>query len=213
MSDQASRTITPAKKLKGFLHIIAGSMFSGKTEELMRRLRRAEYAKQNVITIKHLIDNRSHHQCILSHNGQERSAHPVNNTPQGIKSILDLAGPSVDVVGFDEVQFFSKELIPVIMTLIEQGKQIIVAGLDLDFRGEPFGIMPKLMALADKVTKLQAICHSCGNESHYSQRIINGKPAEYDDPIVLVGASESYESRCRSCFSINQKPNVLQSHL
>jgi len=210
MSAKKNNTVVPAKKVKGSLNIIVGSMFSGKTEELMRRLRRAEYAKQNVLTIKHLIDTRAQHQCILSHNGMERSANPVNNTPQGIRKILELADATIDVVGFDEAQFFSKELIPVVMTLVEQGKQVIIAGLDLDFRGEPFGIMPNLMALADTVCKLQAICHKCGKEAHYSQRIVNGKPARYDEPIVLVGAAESYETRCRNCFSIDHRPHVIQ---
>jgi thymidine kinase len=188
-------------------------MFSGKTEELMRRLRRAEYAKRNVLTIKHLIDNRAHHQCILSHDGQERSAYPIDNTPNGIKQIVSLADHQVDVVGFDEAQFFPKELIPVIVTLIEQGKEVVVSGLDLDFRGEPFGIIPTLMALADTVSKLHAVCSQCGKNSHFSQRIVNGEPAKYDDPIVMVGASETYETRCRDCFAINRSPNVLRAHI
>lgn len=200
---------TPAKRLAGRLEVICGSMFSGKTEELMRRLRRAEYAKQVALTIKHLIDSRAHHQCILSHDGQERSAHPVDNTPQGIRKILELAGPAVDVVGIDELQFFPKEIVPVILTLVEQGKHVIVSGLDLDFRGEPFGVLPTLMAIADEVTKLTAVCSTCGSAAHYSQRIVNGEPAKYDDPLVMIGAAETYEPRCRTCFSINKKPNIL----
>ncbi len=211
MTEKKDQQYTPAKKAPGRLEVISGSMFSGKTEELMRRLRRSEYAKQSVLTVKHLIDARAHHQCILSHDGQERTAHPVDNTPQGIKKILSLAGPTIDVVGIDELQFFPPEIIPVIITLVEQGKQVIASGLDLDFRGEPFGVMPNLMALADNVTKLTAICGCCGKPSHYSQRIVNGEPAKYDDPLVMIGAAENYEPRCRSCFAINRKPHVIES--
>lgn len=211
MTEKKEVQYTPAKRIAGRLEVISGSMFSGKTEELMRRLRRAEYAKQVVLTIKHLIDSRAHHQCILSHDGQERTAHPIDNTPQGIKKILELASPTIDVVGIDELQFFPKEIVPVILTLVEQGKQVIISGLDLDFRGEPFGVMPTLMALADETVKLNAICASCGKSAHYSQRIVNGAPAKYDDPLMMIGAAESYEPRCRSCFAINKKPHVLQS--
>lgn len=206
MTNTRETVYIPAKKSPGRLEVICGSMFSGKTEELMRRLRRAEFAKQTVLTIKHLIDSRAHHQCILSHDGQERSAHPIDNTPQGIKKILTLASHTIDVVGIDELQFFPKEIVPIISLLIEQGKRVIVSGLDLDFRGEPFGIIPTVMALADSVTKLNAICSSCGLNSHFSQRIVNGEPAKYDDPLMLVGAAETYEPRCRSCFII-EKPH------
>ncbi|MGD1997532.1 MAG: thymidine kinase [Candidatus Dependentiae bacterium] len=208
MTTSQDRSYTPARKAPGRLDIICGSMFSGKTEELMRRLRHAEFAKKNVLTLKHLIDSRAHHQCILSHDGQERSAHPIDNTPQGIKKIFDLVTPATDVVGIDEVQFFPQEVIGVILTLVNQGVQVIASGLDLDFRGEPFGLMPTLMAYADSVVKLQAVCSSCGAQSHFSQRIINGQPASYDDPIILVGAAESYEPRCRSCFVIDKQPLV-----
>ncbi len=212
MTDVRETVYIPAKKNPGRLEVICGSMFSGKTEELMRRLRRAEFAKQTVLTIKHLIDSRAHHQCILSHDGQERSAHPIDNTPQGIKKILTLASHSIDVVGIDELQFFPKEIIPIITHLIEEGKRVIVSGLDLDFRGEPFGVMPTVMALADSVTKLNAICSTCGKSSHFSQRIVNGEPARYDDPLMLVGAAETYEPRCRSCFMIEKKSNKGTVH-
>jgi len=171
----------------------------------MRRLRRAEFAKQTVLTIKHLVDARAHHQCILSHDGQERAAHPIDSTPEGIKKILTLASHNIDVVGIDELQFFPKEIVPILITLIEQGKRIVVAGLDLDFRGEPFGVMPIVMALADSVSKLNAVCSSCGKYSHYSQRIVNGQPARYDDPLMLIGAAETYEPRCRGCFVIEKR--------
>lgn len=217
MQEKTESLYTPAKKHPGQLEVICGSMFSGKTEELMRRLRRAEFAKQNVLTIKHLIDTRAHHQCIISHDGQERSAHPIDNTPQGIKKILSLATHSIEVVGIDELQFFPKEIIPLLLALVQQGKRVVVAGLDLDFRGEPFGVMPAVMALADTVTKLNAICSICGKLAHYSQRTVNGEPARYDAPLVMIGASESYEPRCRSCFVIDKTylftPPTEQSQL
>jgi thymidine kinase len=210
MPEITPSSFTPAKKHPGQLEVICGSMFSGKTEELMRRLRRAEFARQNILTIKHLIDTRAHHQCIISHDGQERSAHPIDNTPEGIKKILSLATPSIDVVGIDELQFFPKEIISILLALVAQGRRVIVAGLDLDFRGEPFGVMPAVMALADSVTKLNAICSSCGKQAHYSQRTVNGEPATYDAPLVMVGASEAYEPRCRSCFVIDK--NSISSY-
>jgi len=195
---------------KGKLEVICGSMFSGKTEELMRRLRRAEYAKQNVITIKHKIDDRRGHAYIVSHDGRERFAFSVENSSVSIEKILELANKNIDVVGVDEIQFFPVEIIPIICTLVENGKRVIVAGLDLDFRGEPFGVIPTILAIADSILKLKAICVRCGKDAHYSQRIVNGKPADYDDPIILIGAREYYEARCRDCFMINKRPQYTQ---
>jgi len=189
---------------KGSLEIVCGSMFSGKTEELMRRLKRAEYAKQNVLTIKHQIDVRKSCECIVSHSGSKREAFSFNGSLNCIETILELA-KNHDVIGFDEIQFFPAKTIDAIVALVESGKRVIAAGLDLDFRGEPFTIMPTLLAIADEVTKLKAICIQCGQNAHHTQRIINGKPAKYNDPIVLVGAEECYEARCRNCFSI-EKP-------
>lgn len=196
-------------KSKGRLEVVCGSMFSGKTEELMRRLRRAEYAKQRVLTIKHHIDKRYNQvpTCIVSHEGRERFAFVVTDGVSGFEKILELAQSNVDVIGIDEVQFFSTPILDVIVQLVDQGKRVITAGLDLDFRGEPFGIMPTLLAIADDVTKLKAICVVCGNDAHHTQRLINGRPATYDDPIILVGASEFYEARCRNCFSM-EKPSL-----
>ncbi len=198
-----SFSIKPATKLKGSLEVICGSMFSGKTEELMKRLKRAEFANKRVLTIKHHIDNRTQAQCILSHDGQERSAFPVSSSAESIARIKEIAGANIDVIGIDEIQFFPKDILKSINWLISNGKRVIVSGLDLDFRGEPFGIIPELMALADDVTKLRAVCSNCGKDAHYSQRIINGKPARYADPIILVGAAEKYEARCRDCFVID----------
>lgn len=191
---------------KGRLEVVCGSMFSGKTEELMRRLKRAEYAKQHVITIKHHIDKRKNQgaTCIISHEGRERFAFAVGQNSVPLDKILELADHHVDVVGIDEVQFFSNEIIAIICALIQAGKRVIVAGLDLDFRGEPFGIMPILMSIADEVIKLKAICVQCGQDAHYTQRLIDGNPARYEDSVILVGAEELYEARCRDCFQIDR---------
>lgn len=193
------------KNTNGKLEVICGSMFSGKTEVLMLRLRRAELAKQNVITIKHKIDNRSSYSCIVSHNGIKREAQPISGCHEGMVILKSLINEPVDVVGIDEIQFFPQEAIPIINEMIHNGKRVIVAGLDIDFRGEPFGIVPTLMAIADEVVKLRAICMVCGNEANNSQRLIDGKPARYADDTILVGGQESYEARCRNCFSIDKK--------
>lgn len=187
-------------------------MFSGKTEELLRRLRRAEYAKQKVLTIKHHIDDRKSFTCIASHTGQKREATPVEHTSESFEKIIEMAQADVSVIGIDEVQFFPKEIINIICKLIDMGKRVIVSGLDLDFRGEPFGIMPILMAVADNVMKLKAICVRCGKDAYHSQRLINGEPAKYNDPTIMVGASEFYEARCRNCFAIDMKPEVITNY-
>ena len=195
---------------KGSLEVVCGSMFSGKTEELMRRLRRAEYAKKNVLTIKHKIDDRSGEAYIGSHDGRERLAFSVENKLQSLERILDLANKNIDVVGIDEINFFPEEIVPIICKLVDLGKRVIVAGLDLDFRGEPFGCVPTLLSIADNVLKLKAICMCCGHDAQHTQRIVNGEPADYDDPLIMVGASESYEARCRDCFIINRPPKHTQ---
>jgi thymidine kinase len=201
-----------AKSKKGCLEVICGSMFSGKTEELMRRLRRAEYAKQNVLTIKHKIDDRRGHSYIASHDGRERLAFEIEDAQSSVDMIFNLANSNIDIVGIDEIQFFPVEMVSVICKLVDEGKQVIVAGLDLDFRGEPFGIIPILLSIADHAVKLKAICVQCGKEAYHSQRIVNGKPADYDDPIILIGAEESYEARCRDCFEINKGPKYAEQH-
>ena len=179
----------------------------------MRRLRRAEYAKQRVLTIKHHIDKRYNQvpTCIVSHEGRERFAFVINDSTSGFEKILELAHDNVDVVGIDEVQFFSAPVFSIINKLVDDGKRVIVAGLDLDFRGEPFGVMPTLMAVADEVLKLKAICVQCGRDAHHTQRLINGKPASYDDPVILVGAAELYEARCCLCFTITKPASGQQN--
>ncbi len=188
----------------GKLEVVCGSMFSGKTENLMMRLRRAEYAKKNVVTIKHEIDNRKSYSCIVSHNGVERQAQPIDPCESGLEGLKRFIHEDVDVIGIDEIQFFPEDVIPILLEMVETGKRVIVAGLDMDFRTEPFGILPALMALADEVTKLRAICVECGNDANFTQRLINGAPANYNDPTILVGGEECYEARCRQCHRIDQ---------
>jgi thymidine kinase len=192
----------------GKLEVICGSMFSGKSEELMYRLRRAEYAKKKVLTIKHELDNRKSYSCIVSHGGFSREAYPLGSCEESIKSLESLVDDSIQVVGIDEIQFFPERTIGVIHKWLEKGIRVIVAGLDLDFRGEPFGIVPTLLAMADEVAKLRAICTSCASEANFSQRLINGSPAQYDDVTILVGGEECYEPRCRTCFSIDKRPSL-----
>ncbi len=194
--------IRSAKNSKGVLEVICGSMFSGKSEELIRRLKRAEFAKLSVLTFKPNLDTRHTINALTSHSGDEFKTIPLAD-PLMIFSYIT---PETDVVGIDEVQFFPPAILNVVCTLIEQGKRIILAGLDLDFRGMPFGCMPIFMAIADQVTKLKAICISCGQEGHFTQRLVNGFPAKHDDPLIMIGAQEHYQARCRGCYSINQKP-------
>jgi len=178
----------------GRIELICGSMFSGKTEELIRRLRRAEIAKQKVRVFKPIIDNRYDKTRVASHSGIGFDAKPVHTA----SDILDHVEDDVTVVGIDEVQFFDETLIQVIRKLAdERDLRVIMAGLDLDFRAEPFGIMPQLLCEAEYVDKLHAICMICGEEACRTQRLVNDEPAYYDDPIILVGAAEAYEPRCR----------------
>ena len=200
-------TVASAGK-KGRLEVVCGSMFSGKTEELMSKLKRAEYARQRVLALKHQLDNRKSMTCIVSHDGRARAAHPIDNCVLSIQTIIDLAD-QFDVIGFDEIQFFPEDIVQVVAKLVLMGKRVIAAGLDLDFRGEPFGPMPYLLAIADEVVKLKAICVVCTKDAHYTQRLVNGEPAGYNDPIILIGAQEFYEARCRDCFKIDQEPLIL----
>ncbi len=177
----------------GSIEVITGSMFSGKTDELIRRLRRARIAKQRVQVFKPMIDNRYAAEKVTSHAGHDFDAAPVVNA----KGILSLLESGVTVVAIDEAQFFDWHVADVCQELAAHGIRVIVAGLDMDFRGEPFGPMPLLMAQAEQVDKLQAICVVCGLPASRTQRLIDGRPAHYDDPIVRVGGSETYEARCR----------------
>jgi thymidine kinase len=178
----------------GRVEVIAGSMFSGKTEELIRRLRRAKIARQEIRVFKPSLDIRFGKEKLASHSGAEFEATPVEIAGE----ILNLADEGTTVVGIDEAQFFGNEITDVVQVLANRGVRTIVAGLDTDFRGEPFGPMPVLMAQAEEVDKLYAICIVCGDAASRTQRLIDGQPAHYNDPIVIVGASELYEARCRA---------------
>jgi len=177
----------------GSIEVVCGSMFSGKTDELIRRLVRATIAKQNVQVFKPSIDIRYAVEKIASHAGSQYDAVPVasaSEIPEKIES-------DTTVVGIDEAQFFDPQVAEVAQGLADRGIRVIVAGLDMDFRGEPFGPMPQILAKAERVDKLHAICMVCGDEASRTQRLVNGSPAKYDDPVVIVGASELYEARCR----------------
>ena len=190
-----------ARSSGGWIEVVCGSMFSGKTEELIRRVRRARIAKQNVQVFKPAIDTRYIVEAVTSHNGLGVEAVPV----QSVAEIDQLIQSATNVVAIDEVQFFGWEVTELCHRLAERGVRVIVAGLDMDFRGEPFGPMPVLMAQAESVEKLQAICVVCGQPASRTQRLINGEPAAYDDPVILVGGSESYEARCRKCHQVPRK--------
>ena len=187
----------------GWIEIICGSMFSGKTEELIRRVRRARIARQKVQVFKPQIDIRYQAEKVSSHDGLHWEALPVANA----REILDRLEPDTTVVAVDEAQFFDWQLSEVCGELAQRGLRVILAGLDMDFRGEPFGPMPLLMAEAEEVTKLQAICVVCGAPASRTQRLIDDQPAGYDEPIILVGGSESYEARCRKCHEVPGKPH------
>lgn len=177
----------------GRLEVIVGSMFSGKSEELLRRLRRAVIARQHVQVFKPAIDNRYSETKVASHAGNFFDAQVINCADD----ILRLLRDDTTVIGIDEVQFLDETIIGIVESLADRGIRVIMAGLDTDFRGEPFGVVPALMARAEQVDKLSAICTVCGEPATRTQRIVNGKPAHYNEPIVVVGASECYEARCR----------------
>ncbi len=181
------------KHTTGSIEVVCGSMFSGKTEELIRRLRRATIARQKVQVFKPAIDNRYAVEKVKSHAGMDIDAVPIQRAAE-IRQRLE---PDTTVVGVDEAQFLDEEIVPILCDLANHGVRVIVAGLDQDFRGEPFGSMPILMAYAEKVDKLSAICMVCGEPATRTQRLVNGRPARFNDPVVIVGAAEMYEARCR----------------
>lgn len=190
------------KHTTGSIEVITGSMFSGKTDELIRRLRRARIARQNVQVFKPVIDNRYGLEKVTSHAGTEFEATPVHTADQ----ITPLIHSDTTVVAIDEAQFFGADVCAVCQKLAARGVRVIVAGLDQDFRGEPFGPMPQLMALAEDVTKLHAICAVCGEEASRTQRLLDNQPASFDQPVVIVGASELYEARCREHHDVPGRP-------
>ena len=177
----------------GWIEVICGSMFSGKSEELIRRVRRAQFAKQKIAVFKPKIDNRYSEEAVVSHNGSTVIAHPIEQSKEMWNYLTD----DFDLIAIDEAQFFGEDIIDTVQELANHGYRVILAGLDQDFKGVPFGPMPKLMAIAEQVTKLQAVCSVCGSPASRTQRLINGQPAKVDDPVILVGAAEAYEPRCR----------------
>jgi len=181
------------KHTTGSIEVVCGSMFSGKTEELIRRLRRATIARQKVQVFKPAIDNRYTVEKVKSHAGMDFDATPIQQAAE----ILERLETDTTVVGIDEAQFLDEEIVLIVRSLADRGIRVIIAGLDQDFRGEPFGSMPLLLAFAEHIEKLQAICMVCGEPATRTQRLVNGRPARYDDPVVIVGAAEMYEARCR----------------
>lgn len=186
----------------GWLEVISGCMFAGKSEEIIRRVKVLQFARKNIKVFKPIVDNRYSLSQVVSHDGSKVEAVAVEKASQ----ILDSVDETTDVVIIDEVQFFDDDIVEVCQILTSRKINVIAVGLDLDFRGEPFGPMPKLLTLAEFVTKLTAICSKCGGTATRTQRIIDGIPASYDDPIVLIGASEKYEARCRKCHEVLNKP-------
>jgi thymidine kinase len=181
------------KHYSGRVEVVCGSMFSGKTEELIRRIRRATIAHQTVQVFKPSIDNRYGVDNVTSHSGMAIEAIPLSHASEIIEQITD----QTTVVAIDEAQFFDDQIVSVVQTLANRRIRVIVAGLDMDFRAEPFGLMPELLCIAEEVTKLNAICVVCGDLATRTQRLVNGQPAHYHDPVIMVGAQERYEARCR----------------
>lgn len=186
----------------GWIEVICGSMFAGKTEELIRRVTRIQLAKKEVIVFKPEIDDRYDKTMVVSHSARKIKSIAISSS----KAIFPMLNHMPYAVAIDEAQFFDSGIIEVAEKLADYGVRVIVAGLDLDFRGEPFGIMPDFLARAEYITKLQAICQVCGDPATRTQRIIDGKPANYNDQIVLVSAKEKYEARCRHCHQVPGKP-------
>lgn len=185
---------TNTKTRTGWIEVICGSMFSGKTEELIRRLNRARIAKQKVEIFKPQIDKRYSEEDVVSHNANSIRSIPVQSASQ----ILFYAN-EFEVIGIDEAQFFDDELMTVCNSLADQGVRVIVAGLDMDFQGNPFGPIPQILSVAEYVTKVHAICMRCGNLANYSHRTIAG------DKLVMLGETDSYEPLCRACYNRSQK--------
>lgn len=184
----------------GLIEVITGPMFAGKSEELLRRINRLVYAKKNFLVFKAKIDDRYSKTDVVSHQKRSYKAIPVMSG----KEILDHIKSDTEVVCIDEVSFFDESVVEVCDELANRGLRVIVAGLDCDFKGEPFPITARLLAKAEDVTKLTAICCKCGREATMTQRIINGEPASVNDPVVLIGADESYEARCRKCHVVKK---------
>lgn len=188
----------------GWLELITGPMYCGKSEEMIRRLRRVKIARHTAQVFKPRLDNRYDKTNVVSHNGASIEAIAVDRP----EDILERVKADTEVVGIDEIQFFSPDIVDVCERLADNGKRVIIAGLDRDFRGEPFGPVPELMARSEYIEKLHAICIKCGEPATRTQRLIEGEPAAYDDPVIMVGAQEVYEARCRSCHEVKESKEV-----
>ena len=188
-------------KKNGTIDVICGPMFAGKTEELLRRVRRLEYAHKNVVLFKPQIDDRYEKSYVVSHNQNKALCVAIKDAPEMLKYVKD----DTDAVVIDEFQFLGDEAIDIVLYFSRKGIRVILSGLDRDFRNEPFSNMPKILSYADTVLKLTAICVKCGEPATCTQRIVNGSPAPYDNPQILVGATESYEARCASCHEVPGK--------
>lgn len=192
----------------GWVELIAGSMFSGKSEELIRRVRRAMIAQKRVQVFKSHLDTRySGAFTVGSHDGRTVEAVPVDSASQ-VATRID---PNAQVIAIDEVQFLDDGIVPLVSDLADRGRRVILAGIDTDFRGEPFGPMPHLMCIAEVVDKLHAICVLCGAPATRNQRLVDGKPAHWDSPLIMVGGTDSYEARCRACHQVlrGDQPSLL----
>ena len=189
-------------KLAGTLIVITGSMFAGKSEELIRQVRRALYARKKVQVFKSALDNRWDSAAIATHNGVRFEAIPVSSSGD----LERLVEPDTEVIAIEEIQFFDEGIVALCDRWANEGRTVIAAGLDQDFRGQPFGFMPILLALADEVIKLRAICARCGQPASKTQRLVDGRPASWDEPTILIGAAERYEARCRRCHKVLHAP-------
>ncbi len=183
----------------GWIEVIAGVMFSGKSEELIRRVRRSMIARKRVQVFKSHLDSRyAGIYSVSSHDGRAVEAIPADSAAQ----IAQQIDPMANVIAIDEAQFLDSGILPLVSSLASRGRRVIVAGTDTDFRGEPFGAMPALMAIAEVVDKLHAICVLCGGPASRNQRLIGGNPAPYNSPQIMVGGTETYEARCRMCHAV-----------
>lgn len=186
--------------MAGYLEVICGGMYSGKSSEMIRRINRAQYARKKVQLFKPTLDGRYHSTQVVAHDRRNHDATAIT----AVQDILTLLDADTDIVAIDEIQFFDPDdAVETVQRLIALGKKVIVAGLDMDFTGRPFGAVPHLLAIADEVDKLKAICIRCGEQAYISQRLVDGKPASIHDPQIQVGGTESYEARCRRCWELS----------
>lgn len=197
------------ESIGGWIEVISGVMFSGKSEELMRRVRRATLARKRVQVFKSSLDGRYGIDAVASHDGGRVQAEPV----QSALELMEKVRPDTEVVAVDEVQFLDDDIIRAANALADRGVRVILAGTDMDFRGQPFGPIPALLAIAEKVDKLHAICVRCGELATRNQRLIDGKPAPAEGPTIQVGGLESYEARCRRCHEVPSEARAQTSLL